>query len=195
MALVVELNDNYPIQCEFVATVRSKYADWRYTLDSGYIRYHIGSQVLYEHKLVAELIHGPKPHTWHVHHIDNNRRNNAWYNLVHLSPGDHAKMHKTDSYMVWCAQCQSELWINRTRISRSKSNQNFCNPDCYWQFVREHSPKPSKDVLARHLEETPNFCALGRMFGVSDNAVRKWAKSYGLDISRIDGRLKCASIR
>lgn len=194
MAYVHELNTDYPTTCPFVLEVRDKYVDWRYTMDYGYIRYHTGSNVLFEHKLVAELVHGPKPAGWHTHHIDNVRTNNAWYNLVHLSPSDHARRHSWEKYLTWCQQCGAELWKDRTRINRN--THTFCNVDCARKFNRihiqsnPHLRKPSRESLQTLLIEIPNFCELGRMFGVSDNAVRKWAKKYELDYSHVDGRTK-----
>jgi transposase-like protein len=40
------------------------------------------------------------------------------------------------------------------------------------------------------MQEIGNWSALGRHFGVSDNAVRKWAKRFGLDLSLCNGRYK-----
>lgn len=39
--------------------------------------------------------------------------------------------------------------------------------------------RPSKEVLSRLLQES-NFTAIGRTYGVSDNAIRKWCKAYKL---------------
>ena len=39
--------------------------------------------------------------------------------------------------------------------------------------------RPTADELKALLENN-TFAAVGRMFGVSDNSVRKWCKSYGL---------------
>jgi len=41
------------------------------------------------------------------------------------------------------------------------------------------SRRPARNEL-RILMETESFCAIGRQFGVSDNAVRKWARAYNL---------------
>lgn len=38
---------------------------------------------------------------------------------------------------------------------------------------------PSKEELAKLIEELP-WTKIGKMFGVTDNAVRKWARKYGL---------------
>lgn len=54
----------------------------------------------------------------------------------------------------------------------------FCSVKCV-QKGRRKVKRPSKKVLERELAET-NYCAVGRKYSVSDNAVRKWAKAYGL---------------
>ena len=35
-----------------------------------------------------------------------------------------------------------------------------------------------EDFLAEFKELNFNYCAMGRKYGVSDNAIRKWEKSY-----------------
>ena len=35
-------------------------------------------------------------------------------------------------------------------------------------------------LIDNKLLKENSFCAVGKMFGVSDNAIRKWCKSYGL---------------
>ena len=46
-------------------------------------------------------------------------------------------------------------------------------------LTRRKVVRPSKEELTILLRSN-NYSALGRKFGVSDNAVRKWAKNYGL---------------
>ena len=41
------------------------------------------------------------------------------------------------------------------------------------------SKKPSREVLKEQIRNTP-FLQLGKVYGVSDNAIRKWCKSYNL---------------
>lgn len=59
-----------------------------------------------------------------------------------------------------------------------KSNQLYCTADCYrvQTYKVEH---PSLEELAADMLNL-NWCAIGRKYGVSDNAARKWAKKYGL---------------
>lgn len=45
--------------------------------------------------------------------------------------------------------------------------------------TRKVKNRPSKDELEEMLKET-TYKAIGRKYGVSDNAIRKWAKSYKL---------------
>lgn len=50
--------------------------------------------------------------------------------------------------------------------------------ECYDKSQRKVN-RPEKEELYKLLKEN-SFCAVGKMFGVSDNAIRKWCKSYGL---------------
>lgn len=45
--------------------------------------------------------------------------------------------------------------------------------------LQRKAERPDKDTLYWEIKTT-NFSAVGRKYGVSDNAVRKWCKSYGL---------------
>ena len=45
--------------------------------------------------------------------------------------------------------------------------------------------RPSKEELSQLLQKS-NFSAIGRTYGVSDNAVRKWCKYYGLPYRKKD---------
>jgi transposase-like protein len=40
--------------------------------------------------------------------------------------------------------------------------------------------RPPKEQLIELMEQKTSWVQMGRMFGVSDNAVRKWAKKYDL---------------
>lgn len=51
------------------------------------------------------------------------------------------------------------------------------------KIARRKVERPDAVTLAREIVET-NFCAVGRKYGVSDNAIRKWCKSYGLPTTK-----------
>ena len=40
--------------------------------------------------------------------------------------------------------------------------------------------RPTIEELLDELE-TSNYCAIGRKYGVSDNAIKKWCKAYGIE--------------
>lgn len=186
--LVSGLNQSHPLDCLVVAQVRNTWADHTSYLDHGYIRYYSGRKALLrEHQYVAQIAYG-LPDGYHVHHIDSNRLNNRADNLAVLTPAEHGKLHFPQSRMtVTCPVCTRQFQTFPGRIATH--NVKYCSIACRGIAERkvEH---PSRSRLTELMAEVKNFCELGRKFGVSDNAVRKWAKIYGLDLSVCDGRLK-----
>lgn len=69
----------------------------------------------------------------------------------------------------YCIKCGKEISKNGVH--------NLCR-ECYNQSTRTVE-RPNKFVLANEIINT-NFCAVGRKYGVTDNAIRKWCKAYGL---------------
>ncbi len=59
-----------------------------------------------------------------------------------------------------------------------KSNRNYCSVDCSRLSSRKVK-RPTKEEL-QELINNNSWLSIGRMFGVSDNAIRKWARSYNL---------------
>lgn len=55
----------------------------------------------------------------------------------------------------------------------------FCSSACYSKTVRKVVDRPSKEELIE-LIERHTWVDIGKQYGVSDNAVRKWAKAYGI---------------
>jgi hypothetical protein len=54
----------------------------------------------------------------------------------------------------------------------------YCSKICS-QYDKRKVKRPSREELKSLIETTP-YVQIGKMFSVSDNAIRKWAKSYGL---------------
>lgn len=46
-------------------------------------------------------------------------------------------------------------------------------------FKQRRTERPGKEELSKLLQEN-SFNAIGRVYGVSDNAIRRWCKAYGL---------------
>jgi len=66
-----------------------------------------------------------------------------------------------------CPVCK-EKFIN-------KKDTICCSDKCSKIKLRKVKDRPSKEQLLKELKES-NYCALGRKYGVSDNAIRKWLK-------------------
>lgn len=68
-------------------------------------------------------------------------------------------------YLIYCKSCGIEL--------KYKNKSSLCRT-CYGKSVRK-AERPSRDDLLKMIEET-SYSAVGRKYGVSDNAIRKWLK-------------------
>lgn len=81
-----------------------------------------------------------------------------------------------------------EYPIQRKEISKEYSceicgkkitkKSKFCI-ECYKKSVTTNN-KPSRETLYNQLIEYKNFEAVGRLYNVSGNAIKKWCKKYGL---------------
>jgi hypothetical protein len=90
-------------------------------------------------------------------HIDGDRSNNEQSNLRLLCPNCHTQ---TETF-----SCK--------RLKKEKVLKGRCKARPSTRKVE----RPSVEELDLLLS-TMSFCAVGRKYGVSDNAIRKWKKSY-----------------
>lgn len=190
---VHELSNLHPSSCPHLVSVRQRFARWNWMIDNGYIRYFYRGQMIYEHRLVASASVG-LPRRYHVHHIDETRTNNAASNLLVLSASEHARLHASqkqgfvgDKPLMECPVCHAAFQPSWGQMNRD--TPSYCSVRCC-RIASRKVKRPSADELRRILSNAPSWLEVGRMFGVSDNAVRKWARSYQIDFSICDGRLK-----
>lgn len=73
-----------------------------------------------------------------------------------------------------CSYCQKTFNGHR----RKQACNNYCSPDCEY-LHRRRTERPTLEYLLQQLE-TKSYIELGKEFGVSDNAIRKWIRSYGV---------------
>jgi hypothetical protein len=73
-----------------------------------------------------------------------------------------------------------------TRFVRRQRTQRFCSRECGTRWPRpQQVPRPAArrverppyEQLVREIAET-SYVAVGRKYGVSDNAIRKWLRAY-----------------
>lgn len=67
----------------------------------------------------------------------------------------------------FCSKCNKEISKNKTGLCIN----------CYNQQQIEDSNRPNKLTLAKEIVEN-GFEAVGRYYGVSGNAIKKWCKAY-----------------
>jgi endogenous inhibitor of DNA gyrase (YacG/DUF329 family) len=101
----------------------------------------------------------------HIHHIDENKLNNNIDNLIICTKSEHIRFHRPPKKTIFCEICGKET-----------SNKRFCSQRC--QGIGKRKVEwPSKNELVEMLKNK-SWCQIGRDFGVSDKAIRKWAKHY-----------------
>lgn len=71
----------------------------------------------------------------------------------------------------------------RKSFIKTKTVQSYCSQECYQSKGPKNISKPSEVELVLLLRKHP-VSTIGKMYGVSDNAVRKWARNYGLELQK-----------
>lgn len=139
--------------------------------------------MVYEHVLVAEeKMKRPLKKGEVVHHIDHVRNNNVPENLlVFSSRSDHAAFHIYGEYYL---DSEGIAHCNKRRIKvclecgeNISSKAKLCEK-CS-KFKRRYSQRPSRNEL-KQLIRTKSFVEIGKMYNVSDNAIKKWCLSMDL---------------
>lgn len=142
---------------------------------------------VYEHVLVAEDILGRELNPGEcVHHKDRKRSNNSPDNLmVFKSNADHVSFHMgQEIYLedgVWVAE-PADNTCPYCNQNLKASTSKMCM-QCYLKEVSAGIP-PKEEI--ENLIYTLPFTRIGELYGVSDNAVRKWCKKYGLPFRKSD---------
>jgi hypothetical protein len=76
------------------------------------------------------------------------------------------------------------------RFDRVRPEQRYCSRACGAQHDRVRGPRPSAwkvehppyEQLLREISEA-SYLAVGRKYGVSDNAIRKWVRAYERELA------------
>lgn len=136
---------------------------------SGYIQITLhnenGSIKKYIHRLVLEYFLDKSD--LDVNHIDHNKLNNSIENLEYVTKQEnvikrHVHYGTTQNKYKNC-ECGNKIW----------KTSNKCK-ECDSKNKRKIN-RPSKEELLELLKDN-SYVSIGKMFGVSDNSIRKWVK-------------------
>ena len=108
-----------------------------------------------------------------LHHINCNHYDNRLENLMVVCPTCHAIIHRTINNNK-----KSEKKINKKTTIKIKTDIKQKPYKARIKHKNSHIP-PKEDLLER-FKELKNILQVGKYYGVSDNAVRKWLKKYEL---------------
>ena len=116
-----------------------------------------------------------------VNHMDGDKFNNKLDNLEWMTHRENI-LHGWENGLMFapertlerlyknCAECGVEY------VTTDKDSK-YCSHDCTSMSSRVVKDRPEKHKLYNILLDK-SFLAVGRKYGVSDNAIRKWCKSY-----------------
>lgn len=96
--------------------------------------------------------------------------------LFRETPNLNISTSRVEYQIFECSSCR--------RVMQHSSALNLCQ-SCNQRREKPElrkSERPSKETLRSLISSKTPWTKIGKMYGVSDNAVRKWAKSYGLEM-------------
>jgi len=105
------------------------------------------------HRVVWESAHGPIPNDWVVHHIDENKLNNALMNLICLPWGMHTAIHH-EQWLSGERYTRDELMQKRTAALRvvNEYTQNISKLQdelsCITLGTEEYAKRKNKEMEA-----------------------------------------------
>lgn len=173
---------------------------------NGYIAFYMpehhlasSSGLVFEHQLKAEEKLGRKLLDGEVvHHIDKNRSDNAYDNLIVFeTKADHTAFHRynCDEKLLNKNSNGSYKITRKAVICPQCGGPKDCHASvclaCYNLNGRDRRvQRPSKDELYNLLKENKgNFTKVSKIYGLTDNAIRKWCKAEGLPFRSADYKI------
>lgn len=123
-----------------------------------------------------------KPLTLQLDHINGDHTDNRLENLRIICPNCHTqtdtfgnKKNKIENYCIDCGK----------KISNKSIRCLKCAAKYTAELKKQNLNRPTKEKL-KELIMTNSFVEIGKMYGVADNAVRKWCKKYNLPYLKAD---------
>lgn len=112
---------------------------------------------------------------WKVIRITANVVMNDWEQLDSIFNQDFDTIENVTRFGIF-TEIKHYQKVEREANGRSKKQNES-------DMKQRKCERPSREEFEKLINEN-SFCEVGRMFGVSDNAIRKWCKGYGLEIPK-----------
>lgn len=170
----------HPNEYNKTVELRENAGGYMYFLDFEHPLANSAGRVLLHRHMMSVALGFWIPKDMHVHHKDYDKKNNSISNLELLSSSEHTARHMRDLGYVpkeagVCPVCE-------TVFIRPNLQSKYCSDRCAKVSLRKVA-WPDKTELERLIYEIP-FTTIAKMFGVSDNAVRKWCKHHNLTLPK-----------
>lgn len=129
-------------------------------------------------------------------HVDNNHLNNELSNLKILCPNCHAVKTRKATQEKAARVLNIDIGKSKAKLSslkrefrreydgicefcgKPKKGERYCSEECMVEAKRKNIP--IKSELEEIFNIKKSYVQVGKYYGVSDNAVRKWCKKYGI---------------
>lgn len=111
-----------------------------------------------------------------AHHVNGDRSDNTVENIDVIPIDEHFRLHAKER--GWRIREKRTCPSCGILFMQKDGRQKFCSVQCS-AFSLRRVERPSKLELEQEVGRL-SWLALGRKYGVSDNAVRKWARAYGI---------------
>lgn len=176
--------NQYLDYADYISKVTSRKDIKRYILENELIKYSCS-------ECLNEGTHNDKPLTLQLDHIDGNNSNNKLDNLRFLCPNCHSQ---TETYcgrknkkreQFNCVKCGKEIRRkNKTGMCQACNVEHGTYSDIAKGRYSENTlVKRATKTEIEELLKTTSLSAIGKIYNVSDNAVRKWCVKYGIDLA------------